>query len=148
MEIKNIFNKLADVSNISQKRTASKLLAILIIGMLLEIVIAIHMNGEDFWAPMWIMAFEVFTIILLELFSVITFIFLYLKTENSRLILPFALNSSVIMLIILTIFFDVLFRGIIDFEIFYFMRYIFQMLKVIALFYAIILIYRLRSSQK
>ncbi len=150
MSIKELVKKLTDVPPIGNKKLAYRLLIILSIGIILQILIQIHIIivNKEFWAPLPIMLLELLMQFSLEVFSIITFFYLYFKKYNYRLKLPFAINSSAITILILTILFEVAFVGIIEINFFLLLPYILSILKFSSLFYSIVLIYKIRNILK
>ncbi|HIH37508.1 hypothetical protein J4460_02600 [Candidatus Woesearchaeota archaeon] len=150
ISIKNLYKDLADVSSIENKNLAYTLLMVLTAGILLQILIQIHIIiiNEEFWAPLPVMLLELLVEFSLEIFSIITLLYLYFKKYDFRLQLPFAINSSAIALLLLTILFEAAFFDIIKINSFLYLPYILLILKLASLFYSIFLAHKIRNNIK
>jgi len=73
---------------------------------------------------------------------------LYFKKYDFRLQLPFAINSSAIALLLLTILFEAAFFDIIKINSFLYLPYILLILKLASLFYSIFLAHKIRNNIK
>lgn len=151
MQLKTFLINLIDIGGIINKKKACYLLILFMLGILSELITITHMYlgnryiaQDEFWAPFPLVAIESFVLLLFEIFSIIMMIYLFFRKEDYKLQLLFILNSSIIALFILVIFF----RGSILFNdawnsIFYFISTMLLMLKFLALLYTIILIFQL-----